>query len=114
MARRSISGPLATRWCSRRSPLAFYIGDRHILNLLGQYLRRSSERGGWFWEHERGISRGCPLSPLMGAFFLHELDQRMERSGLFYVRFMDDILVLSPTRWKLRKAVKAVNEVLAS
>ena len=42
--------------------------------------------------------------PLMGAFFLHELDRRMERSGLFYVRFMDDILVLAPSRWKLRRA----------
>ncbi len=38
----------------------------------------------------------------------------MEKSGLFYVRFMDDILVLSPTRWKLRKAVKVVNQVLGS
>ncbi len=38
----------------------------------------------------------------------------MARSGLFCVRFMDDILVLSPTRWKLKRAVKAVNEVLAS
>ncbi len=38
----------------------------------------------------------------------------MERSGLFYVRFMDDILVLSPTRWRLRKAVRAVNAVLGS
>ncbi len=27
---------------------------------------------------------------------------------------MDDILVLSPTRWKPRKAVKAINEVLGS
>ncbi len=27
---------------------------------------------------------------------------------------MDDILVLSPTRWKLRKAVKAVNQVPGS
>ncbi len=36
--------------------------------------------------------------------------KRMERSGLFYVRFMDDILVLAPTRWRLWKAVKAVNE----
>ncbi len=48
----------------------------------------------------------------MGAFFLKRLDARMERSGLFYVRFMDDILVLAPTRWKLRKAVKRVNEML--
>ncbi len=85
--------------------LAFYIGDRHILNLLGQYLRRSSERGGEFWDYEKGISLGCPLSPLIGAFFLNALDERIEKSGLFYVRFMDDILVLSPTRWKLRKAV---------
>ncbi len=29
----------------------------------------------------------------------------MARSELFYVRFMDNFLVLSPTRWKIRKAV---------
>ncbi len=84
------------------------------MNLLGQYLRRTAERGAVFRDYERGISLGCPLSPLMGAFFLKPLDERMERSGLFYVRFMDDILVLAPTRWRLRKAVKAVNEVLGS
>ncbi len=38
----------------------------------------------------------------------------MARSGLFYVRFMDNILVLAPTRWKIRKAVKAVNGMLGS
>lgn len=94
--------------------LAVSIKDRQVLNLIGQYLRRFAERGGVFWEYQKGISLGCPLSPLIGAFFLNGLDERMEKSGLFYVRFMDDILVLSPTRWKLRKAVKAVNEVLGS
>lgn len=72
------------------------------------------ERGGVFWDYERGISLSCPLSPLMGAFFLKRLDERMERSGPFYVRFIDDILVLAPTRWRLRKAVKTVNEVFAA
>ena len=52
------------------------------------------------------------MSPLLGAFFLHELDRTMERQGLFYVRFMDDILVLSPTHWKLRRAVRLVNHRL--
>ncbi len=85
--------------------LAEYVKDRRVLNLLGQYFRRSSERGGEFWDYEKGISLGCPLSPLMGAFFLHELDQRIAKSGLFYVRFMDDIVVLAPSRWKLRRAV---------
>jgi RNA-directed DNA polymerase len=63
---------------------------------------------------ERGLSQGCPLSPLLGAFFLHELDRAMAQPGLFYVRFMDDILVLAPTCWKLRRAVRVVNEQLAA
>ena len=76
--------------------LARHIDDRATLNLLGQYMRRTAERGGSFWDYERGISLGCPLSPLMGAFFLGELDERMERTGLFYIRSMDDIVALAP------------------
>ncbi len=34
------------------------------------------------------------------------------RMGLFYVRFMDDWVILAPTRWKLRGAVKAVQELM--
>jgi RNA-directed DNA polymerase len=54
------------------------------------------------------------LSPLIAAFFLDQLDRRMNASGLFYVRFMDDILVLAPTRWKLRRAVRLVNQILGA
>lgn len=61
-------------------------------------------------EIRRGISRGCPLSPLIGAFFLSRLDAQFRQDGLFYVRYMDDILILAPTRWKLRRAVKTLNE----
>ena len=49
----------------------------------------------------------------MGALFLDVLDERMEQTGLFYVRFMDDWVILAPSRWKLRKAVRIVNETLA-
>jgi hypothetical protein len=52
--------------------LALYIRYRGILNLLGQYLRRTAESGGWFWDCERGISLGCPLSPLPDANDLNE------------------------------------------
>ena len=37
----------------------------------------------------------------------------MAELGCFYARFMDDWVVLAPTRWKLRKAIKAVNQVMA-
>ena len=33
---------------------------------------------------------------------------------LSYIRFMDDILILAPTRWQLRGAVKVVNQALGA
>ena len=56
---------------------------------------------------------GCPLSPLIGALYLKALDDRMAETGLFYARFMDDWVILAPTRWKLRRAIRLVNETLA-
>jgi len=93
--------------------LAAVIPDRNVLNLVGQMCGRVAERGGLFFEFRRGIPLGCPLSPLLGAFFLAELDRRLEGTGLFFVRYMDDILVLAPTRWKLRRAVRVLNETFA-
>jgi hypothetical protein len=41
-----------------------------------------------FWDYEKGISLGCPLSPLIGAFFLNALVAAAAKLHLFYVRFM--------------------------
>jgi len=49
----------------------------------------------------------------MGAFYLKLLDERVEKTGLAYARFMDDWVILAPTRWKLRAAVRLVNQTLA-
>jgi hypothetical protein len=94
--------------------LAVSLLDHGVLNLIAQYLTRCAERGGLFWEYRKGIALGSPLSPILGAFFLTELDEACEHLGVFYIRFMDDIVVLAPTRWTLRTAVKVVNQVLAS
>jgi RNA-directed DNA polymerase len=40
----------------------------------------------------------------VGGFFLNALDAAAAKLRLFYVRFMDDILILAPTRWQLRGA----------
>ncbi|NEO96000.1 MAG: hypothetical protein F6K56_39970, partial [Moorea sp. SIO3G5] len=85
-----------------------YVTDDLVLALLWGYLRRYVSDGGKFVDIEQGISLGCPLSPLMGALFLKPLDDRMAEHGCFYARFMDDWVILAPTRWKLRKAIKAV------
>ena len=60
----------------------------------------------------RGISLGCPLSPVMGALYLDLLDRRMAAADLCYARFMDDWVILLPTRWALRRAISLVNRTL--
>ena len=90
--------------------LAVYIKDCFTLNLLWQSMRRCVERGGVFRDINIGLPRGCPLSPLLGAFFLTELDEVLERQDVFYVRYMDDVLILSKRRWGLRKAIRRLNE----
>ncbi len=39
-----------------------------------------------------------------------ELDQKMEKLDAKYFRYMDDILILAPTRWKLKKAIRVLNQ----
>ncbi len=89
-----------------------HMPDKALLRLLWDWLRRTVCFGENYRDVTRGISLGCPLSPLMGALYLLPLDKAMENSGCFYARFMDDWLILAPSRWKLRRAVKTVRQVL--
>jgi RNA-directed DNA polymerase len=89
-----------------------YIGDERVLRLIGSYLQRLVDHDGEYREVRWGISLGSPLSPLMGAIYLQPLDEAMARSDIEYVRYMDDWVILAPTRWKLRRAVRLVNRLL--
>lgn len=90
--------------------------NRHVDNpvlqrLFHQYVYYSVESGGEFHTPERGIPRGCALSPIVGGSLLFHVDSYFStQENLFYARYMDDFLILTPTRWKLRKAVRRLNE----
>jgi len=77
-----------------------------------QFLRKSqtSDEGGLYQDIKRGIPKGASLSPLLGAFYLLDLDRKMEKMDVKYIRYMDDILILAKTRWKLKKAIKVLNQ----
>jgi hypothetical protein len=58
--------------------LAVYLPDHGVLNRIAQCLKCCAERGGLLWGYRKGIALGSPLSPILGAFFLTELDEACE------------------------------------
>jgi len=88
-----------------------YIDDRIIIGYVWQFLNRCVEWGGLYKDIIRGIPRGSSLSPLIGAFYLLELDQKMQKLDVKYFRYMDDILILATSRWRLRKAIRLLNQI---
>ena len=61
---------------------------------------------------------GGALSPLLGALYLLPLDDAMHRlaakNRLYYVRYMDDMLILAKTRRHLRTAIRELIGVTLS
>ncbi len=85
-----------------------------MMNLLAQYLFYTVEDGGTFFTPDKGICRGCALSPLMAGFQLYQLDVALSSNkNVRYVRYMDDFIILAKTRWHLRLAVKQLNGFFA-
>lgn len=89
-----------------------WVPERDVRRLLVQVVKRSVEYGGLYHDIPRGIGRGSPLSPLFGALYLKPLDDALDQAGFQFVRYMDDILILTPTRWRCRKACRLLNQVL--
>lgn len=81
-----------------------HVQDPVLAALINQYIHYTVEDGGTFHTPESGISRGCPLSPLMGALHLYDMDEHFSnQQSIHYARYMDDVIILAKSRWSLRK-----------
>ena len=87
------------------------IEDARLLDLLHQYLGRVEIYNGDHRLIESGIPKGCPLSPLMGGLLLKSLDDSI-KNDCFYVRYMDDWVILTKTRRQLRRVVKKMHQIM--
>jgi RNA-directed DNA polymerase len=92
------------------------IQDTALLELIEQLLTRLDDVNGEFYSVTTGINKGSPLSPLLGAVYLLEMDKVLgeycAKYDLKYYRYMDDWIILCKTRHQLRTAAKLMNQSL--
>jgi RNA-directed DNA polymerase len=83
------------------------VHDKHVLKLIGKYLRAGVIANGQFEPTRKGVPQGGPLSPLLSNILLDDLDKELERRGHRFVRYADDFIILV-------KSQRAGERVMAS
>lgn len=59
-----------------------------------------------------GIPMGSPLSPLLCNIYLDPLDKHLHRSGLSFVRYADDILILTEDYHRTQNALRLLEDFI--
>jgi len=67
------------------------IGDKRMLGLIRRYLNAGIMANGVVMERYEGVPQGGPLSPLLANVFLDEVDKELEKRGVAFVRYADDL-----------------------
>lgn len=71
------------------------VKDGRVVSLIHKYLRAGVVVRNKYEETKEGVPQGGPLSPLLSNIMLHELDKELEKRGHRFVRYADDMVILS-------------------
>lgn len=85
------------------------VKDGRVVSLIHKYLMAGAMNKGKFEETELGLVQGGNISPLCSNIMLNELDQELERRGIRYVRYADDMLLFAKTK---RSAQRMLDNIL--
>ena len=89
------------------------VRDKRVLKLIGRYLRAPIQQNGETEQRTRGTPQGGPLSPLLANIYLDTLDKELERRGLSYCRYADDIAIFVSSERSGERVLARLTEWIA-
>jgi len=90
-----------------------HFDDPLVLKYLHDIITIAVDYGGQVFLPTDGIPTQSSLSPFFGALYLSALDQAFtNRKGIFYLRYMDDCIILIESKRQYAKARKRLFSVL--
>lgn len=80
-----------------------YIKDEKLLRLIEKYIKIKVVFRQHIYTKYIGIPQGSALSPLLANIFLNSFDHYMDRRGVKYIRYADDIVIFCRSKSKAKK-----------
>ena len=93
--------------------LARRIGDKHLLGLIRRYLDAGIMADGVVMERQEGVPQGGPLSPLLANALLDEVDKELEKRGLAFCRYADDLNAYAKSKRAAEDAMQTLRRLFA-
>lgn len=82
-----------------RKKLREKIYENDVLDLIFKIIRTPSmDKSGELREKSLGIYQGATIAPVLSNIYMMEIDERIQKEVVFYVRYSDDIVILFQTR----------------
>lgn len=85
------------------------IKDGRVISLIHKYLRAGAIVEKKYESTTEGLAQGGNLSPLCSNIMLNELDKELERRGIRFVRYADDLMLFAKTK---RSANRILEHIL--
>ncbi len=89
------------------------ITDGRVLGLIRRYLRAGIMDGRVVVERHEGTPQGGPLSPLLANVLLDEVDKALEKRGLVFARYADDLNVYTGSKRAADDAMATLKRLFA-
>jgi len=84
------------------------IKDGRVISLIHKYLRAGAIIDKKFEETTEGLTQGGNLSPLCSNIMLNELDKELEKRGIRFVRYADDMLLFAKTKRSAKRIMEHI------
>jgi RNA-directed DNA polymerase len=85
------------------------VRDKVLKQLIGRYLKAPMQRAdGSKGKRQRGTPQGGPLSPLLANIYLDPLDKELEKRGVSFVRYADDIAIFASSARSAERILRSI------
>ena len=92
--------------------IAQRVRDKRVLKLIRAFLNSGILVDGVIVETEEGTPQGGPLSPLLANIVLDELDQKLHKRSIRFVRYADDVAIYVRSRLAAQRVKAATTRFI--